>query len=56
MVIILFTLHYSLFTASAQDKRMTAEEVLAEMTHFRTYCQSGEGAARGRQHTVYGNE
>ena len=31
MVIILFTLHYSLFTASAQDKRMTAEEVLAEM-------------------------
>jgi len=31
MVTILFTLHYSLFTASAQDKRMTAEEVLAEM-------------------------
>ena len=27
----LFTIHYSLFTASAQDERITAEQALAEM-------------------------
>ena len=31
MVITLFTIHYSLFTASAQDQPLTSDQVLAEM-------------------------
>ena len=31
IVMILFTIHYSLFTAFAQDEKITAEQVLAEM-------------------------
>ena len=31
VIAILFTIHYSLFTASAQDERITAEQALAEM-------------------------
>ena len=31
VIVLLFTVHYSLFTASAQDAPLTAEQVLAEM-------------------------
>ena len=31
VIAILFTIHYSLFSASAQDERITAEQALAEM-------------------------
>ena len=31
VIAILFTIHYSLFTVSAQDERITAEQALAEM-------------------------